>query len=133
MQLGMIGLGRMGGNMVERLMRHGHQCDQRDRPRQSAEQNRLHGCMVPLAHVARRLMASDCDGHPAGVSSGHHRQTRCDAAALERDLLPEWLGRGVRVSGFRSSAPFIDIGTPASYAAAEEFFRQQSPEPHCHA
>jgi 3-hydroxyisobutyrate dehydrogenase-like beta-hydroxyacid dehydrogenase len=22
----MIGLGRMGGNMVERLMRHGHQC-----------------------------------------------------------------------------------------------------------
>ena len=26
MQLGMVGLGRMGGNMVERLMRDGHQC-----------------------------------------------------------------------------------------------------------
>jgi 6-phosphogluconate dehydrogenase len=26
MQLGMIGLGRMGGNMVERLIRQGHQC-----------------------------------------------------------------------------------------------------------
>src|SRR6266446_5222443 len=26
MQLGMIGLGRMGGNMVERLIRLGHQC-----------------------------------------------------------------------------------------------------------
>ncbi len=26
MQLGMVGLGRMGGNMVERLMRNGHQC-----------------------------------------------------------------------------------------------------------
>jgi len=26
MQLGMIGLGRMGGNMVRRLMRHGHEC-----------------------------------------------------------------------------------------------------------
>ncbi len=26
MQLGMVGLGRMGGNMVERLMRGGHQC-----------------------------------------------------------------------------------------------------------
>jgi 6-phosphogluconate dehydrogenase len=26
MQLGMIGLGRMGGNMVERLMRGGHEC-----------------------------------------------------------------------------------------------------------
>ena len=26
MQLGMIGLGRMGGNMVRRLMRNGHDC-----------------------------------------------------------------------------------------------------------
>ena len=26
MQLGMIGLGRMGGNIVRRLMRHGHKC-----------------------------------------------------------------------------------------------------------
>jgi 6-phosphogluconate dehydrogenase len=26
MQLGMIGLGRMGGNMVRRLMQHGHEC-----------------------------------------------------------------------------------------------------------
>ena len=26
MQLGMIGLGRMGGNMVRRLLRDGHEC-----------------------------------------------------------------------------------------------------------
>ena len=26
MQLGMIGLGRMGSNMVRRLQRHGHEC-----------------------------------------------------------------------------------------------------------
>ena len=26
MQLGMIGLGRMGGNMVRRLLKSGHQC-----------------------------------------------------------------------------------------------------------
>ena len=26
MQLGMIGLGRMGGNMVRRLMKAGHEC-----------------------------------------------------------------------------------------------------------
>ncbi len=26
MQLGMIGLGRMGANMVRRLVRQGHQC-----------------------------------------------------------------------------------------------------------
>ena len=30
MQLGMIGLGRMGGNMVRRLMRDGHECVVRD-------------------------------------------------------------------------------------------------------
>ena len=31
MEMGMIGLGRMGGNMVERLMKAGHQCVVYDR------------------------------------------------------------------------------------------------------
>ena len=31
MQLGMIGLGRMGANLVRRLMRDGHQCVAYDR------------------------------------------------------------------------------------------------------
>ena len=31
MQIGMIGLGRMGSNMVQRLMRQGHQCVVYDR------------------------------------------------------------------------------------------------------
>ena len=31
MQLGMIGLGRMGANMVRRLLRHGHECIVNDR------------------------------------------------------------------------------------------------------
>ena len=31
MQLGMIGLGRMGANMVRRLMKNGHQCVVYDR------------------------------------------------------------------------------------------------------
>jgi 6-phosphogluconate dehydrogenase len=35
MQLGMIGLGRMGGNMVRRLMRGGHKCVVYDRSAQS--------------------------------------------------------------------------------------------------
>ncbi len=26
MQIGMIGLGRMGGNIVQRLQQHGHSC-----------------------------------------------------------------------------------------------------------
>ena len=37
MQLGMIGLGRMGANMVRRLMRGGHQCVVWDRDRASVE------------------------------------------------------------------------------------------------
>ena len=38
MQLGMIGLGRMGANMVRRLMRGGHQCVVYDRSPKSVEQ-----------------------------------------------------------------------------------------------
>ena len=38
MQLGMIGLGRMGGNMVRRLMRGGHTCVVFDRARQNVEE-----------------------------------------------------------------------------------------------
>ena len=35
MQLGMIGLGRMGGNIVRRLIGHGHQCVVYDRNEQA--------------------------------------------------------------------------------------------------
>jgi len=38
MQLGMIGLGRMGANMVRRLQRAGHQCVAFDRSAESVEQ-----------------------------------------------------------------------------------------------
>ena len=37
MQLGMIGLGRMGGNMVRRLQRGGHSCVVHDRSREAVE------------------------------------------------------------------------------------------------
>ena len=37
MQLGMVGLGRMGGNMVERLMRRGHSCVVYDRSADSVK------------------------------------------------------------------------------------------------
>jgi 6-phosphogluconate dehydrogenase len=38
MQLGMIGLGRMGGNMVRRLLRDGHQCIVFDRSAKAVEE-----------------------------------------------------------------------------------------------
>ena len=37
MQFGMIGLGRMGANMVRRLMRGGHQCVVWDQDRANVE------------------------------------------------------------------------------------------------
>jgi 6-phosphogluconate dehydrogenase len=37
MQLGMIGLGRMGGNIVRRLMRHGHSCVVYDKSAQAVQ------------------------------------------------------------------------------------------------
>lgn len=42
------------------------------------------------------------------------------AVSLEREIFPGWLGRGLY--GCASESPFLDIGTPASYAVAEEFF-----------
>ena len=38
MQLGMIGLGRMGANMVRRLLRGGHKCVVFDRSAKAAEE-----------------------------------------------------------------------------------------------
>ena len=38
MQLGMIGLGRMGANMVRRLEKHGHQCVVFDRTPATVDQ-----------------------------------------------------------------------------------------------
>lgn len=40
--------------------------------------------------------------------------------SLERELFPSLVGR--KLCGFCCSARFIDIGTPESYAAAEDFF-----------
>jgi len=40
--------------------------------------------------------------------------------SLEREFFPSLVGK--KLLGFRSEGRFIDIGTPASYAEAEEFF-----------
>ena len=47
------------------------------------------------------------------------------ALSLERDVFPAWIGRGLM--GLRTSARFIDIGTPGSYAGASAFFRAAGP------
>jgi NDP-sugar pyrophosphorylase family protein len=41
--------------------------------------------------------------------------------SLERELIPHWLGQGRKVFAYRHTGRFLDIGTPASYRAAETF------------
>jgi D-glycero-alpha-D-manno-heptose 1-phosphate guanylyltransferase len=42
------------------------------------------------------------------------------AVSIEREVFPAWVGR--KLFGWRGGGRFLDIGTPESYAAAEEFF-----------
>ena len=42
------------------------------------------------------------------------------AVSLERELIPEWIARGVSVGAYRARAPFLDIGTPADWERAQQ-------------
>jgi 6-phosphogluconate dehydrogenase len=57
MQLGMIGLGRMGANMVRRLQRAGHQCVAFDRSAESVKQVASEGAIAAtsLADLVKKL------------------------------------------------------------------------------
>ncbi len=57
MQLGMIGLGRMGGNIVRRLMRHGHQCVVFDANAETVSQLGKEGAQTStdLHHLIKQL------------------------------------------------------------------------------
>ena len=59
MQLGVIGLGRMGGNIVRRLMQGGHQCVVFDRDAEASVRLAADGVAVAadLQDMARRLQA----------------------------------------------------------------------------
>ena len=48
--------------------------------------------------------------------------------SLERELLPVWMNSKT-VFGRRQPGPFLDIGTPASYASAKAFFGEILPAP----
>ena len=72
MQLGMIGLGRMGANIVRRLMRDGHECvvyDVNEAPIAALESEGADGC--PLAGRVH----GQAHGAPRGLdhgARGHH-------------------------------------------------------------
>lgn len=42
------------------------------------------------------------------------------AVSLEQEMFPAWIGQGLY--GHRSTGRFLDIGTPETYALAEQFF-----------
>src|SRR5205823_5811977 len=49
MQIGIVGLGRMGGNIARRLMRHGHACVVWDRSQAAVETLRKEGAVAVTA------------------------------------------------------------------------------------
>ena len=64
MQLGMIGLGRMGANMVRRLIKGGHQCvvfDRSARGREGTGAEKATGAKI-VAELVQKLKARDPSG-----------------------------------------------------------------------
>ena len=53
MQLAMIGLGRMGGNVVRRLMRGGHECVVHDVDATAIEQLTAEGAIGATSQIGR--------------------------------------------------------------------------------
>ncbi|MEA3274488.1 MAG: nucleotidyltransferase family protein [Pseudomonadota bacterium] len=58
-----------------------------------------------------------------------HRIPGDGAVSLEREVFPEWIGG--RFFGHETSADFLDIGTPESYAVAETFLARLSARKGC--
>jgi hypothetical protein len=69
MQIGMIGLGRMGANMARRLMRGKHECVVYDRSADDRPcERRRHGCFLARRSCRKTHEAASCLDHaPAGA------------------------------------------------------------------
>ena len=89
MQLGMIGLGRMGANMVRRLMRDGHECVVFDRsPRRSTSWRRQGRDGAVVAAGPCRKAREAARGLADGAGRGRRRRhRRPHAAARSGDIL----------------------------------------------
>ena len=76
MELGMIGLGRMGTNMVRRLLRAGHQCVVYDLHPEAAQALAKDGAVAN--NIARRLREKT-EIAPHRLDDGPGRRGRSDA------------------------------------------------------
>ena len=86
MQLGMIGLGRMGANMVRRLMRGGHECVVFDMSAESVKKMAADGAAgaESLADFVQKLKAPRAVWMmvPGGRTEAHERSA---TAAMGQD------------------------------------------------
>ena len=78
-----------------------------------------------------RFQEKDENQHEGWINAGVYLFSRTlmesiastGPVSLEKECLPNWVSIGLR--GFRAHSPFIDIGTPESLKAADQFFAQQ--------
>jgi D-glycero-alpha-D-manno-heptose 1-phosphate guanylyltransferase len=93
-----------------------------------ADTSRYGRVEVDAEGVVERFMEKQEGGAAGWINAGIYLLERARietippgrALSLERDVLPGWIGTGLR--GHRCRARFIDIGTPQSYSAASRFF-----------
>ena len=120
MQLGMIGLGRMGANMVRRLLQGGHQCVVYDRSakavadscKEKRDRHDLAGGFRQKADKAARCLAD-------GAGRRGRRQHRRSAAAISKrgDILIDG-GNSYYIDDIRRAKEldakgihYVDVGT----------------------
>ena len=115
MQLGMIGLGRMGGSMVERLLRGGHQCVVFDSSPESVASAAEKGALgtSSLPQFIAKLQAASHLGDGAG-SCGRWRDQRHDPASatgLDGDHTLFGSFEGIQ-SAWRIVQPILEAKVP---------------------
>ena len=145
MKLGMVGLGRMGGNMVERLERDGHEVKTyaRTDPRRTAgslmelaaqvEQPRVMWLMIPAGppteHAFQNLLPllEDGDLIVDGGNSNFRDSQRRAAVAAEKGVY--FLDAGVSggVWGLEEGYCVMVGGANEAFALAEPIFRSLAP------
>jgi NDP-sugar pyrophosphorylase family protein len=93
-----------------------------------ADTSRYGRVEVDAEGVIQRFTEKQESSTPGWINAGIYLLARSRIEAIppgrvlsfERDVLPGWIGTGLR--GYCTSARFIDIGTPQSYSAASRFF-----------
>jgi NDP-sugar pyrophosphorylase family protein len=83
----------------------------------------------------RRFLEKRCDAGPGWVNAGVYvlsprllaELPAATPLSLETRVFPEWIPRGIHA--FARRARFIDIGTPESYALAQQFFTETGGSP----